>query len=302
MTPEAQHMLRAAAGLDAPLFQPRHRLTAGTGALRRPIAAAAATGRSERAGGGAGGPAGMPVATRAARRMMRTQFGDGLCRRAGTIDTSRRCTPQSTTGTSRLSVLAPDRAWPPGTMRAPRPRPPAQALTEAAGIEIPRADFVIKVLAVYLLVLVPLNWLVFWLMGRVEWAWIAAPIIALVGAGRGHPPGAARHRLRPQPHRDRRARSAGRLRAGPPDALHGALYLALEHYTLGFDEPVVAGPAVPRRQARDDSPSTIATYTDVRFRRDKETSLTRRQGLVELDRHGPQRADAPLGDPRSPSR
>ena len=33
-------------------------------------------------------------------------------------------------------------------------------------------------LAIYLLVLVPLNWLVFWLIGKVEWAWIAAPLIA----------------------------------------------------------------------------------------------------------------------------
>ncbi|HMC10088.1 MAG TPA: hypothetical protein VKH44_02315, partial [Pirellulaceae bacterium] len=58
-----------------------------------------------------------------------------------------------------------------------------EILTAAAGIEIPSADFVIKVLGLYLLVLVPLNWLVFWLIGKVEWAWIAAPLIALVGAG-----------------------------------------------------------------------------------------------------------------------
>ncbi len=57
-----------------------------------------------------------------------------------------------------------------------------QSLLEAAGVKIPRADFVFKVLAVYLTVLVPLNWLVFWLLGRVEWAWFAAPIIAVVGA------------------------------------------------------------------------------------------------------------------------
>jgi hypothetical protein len=56
------------------------------------------------------------------------------------------------------------------------------ALEEAAKIEIPKADFVLKVLAVYLVVLVPLNWLIFWLLGRVEWAWAAAPVIAMVGA------------------------------------------------------------------------------------------------------------------------
>ena len=57
------------------------------------------------------------------------------------------------------------------------------ALTEAAGIQIPRGEFVLQVLGVYLLVLVPLNWLFFWLLGRVEWAWVAAPIIAVLGAG-----------------------------------------------------------------------------------------------------------------------
>ena len=34
----------------------------------------------------------------------------------------------------------------------------------------------------YLLVLVPINWSVFRLCGRVEWAWAAAPVIAIVGA------------------------------------------------------------------------------------------------------------------------
>ncbi len=57
------------------------------------------------------------------------------------------------------------------------------ALKQAAGITIPHRDFVLKVLAGYLLVLVPLNWLVFRLLGRVEWAWVAAPVIAIVCAG-----------------------------------------------------------------------------------------------------------------------
>jgi hypothetical protein len=55
------------------------------------------------------------------------------------------------------------------------------SLVEAAGIVIPKAGFVIWVLVLYLVVLVPLNWLVFWALGRVEWAWIAAPIIAIGG-------------------------------------------------------------------------------------------------------------------------
>lgn len=56
------------------------------------------------------------------------------------------------------------------------------ALRKAAGISIPKARFVFSVLAIYLLVLVPVNWTVFRLMGRVEWAWVAAPVIALIGA------------------------------------------------------------------------------------------------------------------------
>ena len=55
-------------------------------------------------------------------------------------------------------------------------------LQEAAGITPPSGNFVLKLLAGYLLVLVPLNWAVFWFFGKVEYAWIAAPIIAVIGA------------------------------------------------------------------------------------------------------------------------
>lgn len=57
-----------------------------------------------------------------------------------------------------------------------------ECLREAAGISIPSGNFVLRVTAGYLLVLVPLNWFIFWMIGRVEWAWIAAPIIAVIGA------------------------------------------------------------------------------------------------------------------------
>jgi hypothetical protein len=56
------------------------------------------------------------------------------------------------------------------------------ALKDAAGITIPKAGFVFRVLAAYLVVLVPINWLVFRMMRRVEWAWVAAPMIAIIGA------------------------------------------------------------------------------------------------------------------------
>jgi len=54
-----------------------------------------------------------------------------------------------------------------------------ESLREAAGIDIPDRAFVLKMLGVYLAVLVPLNWIVFRLVGRLEWAWVAAPLVAL---------------------------------------------------------------------------------------------------------------------------
>ncbi len=55
-----------------------------------------------------------------------------------------------------------------------------QVLREAAGIEVPKASFVLAVLGAYVFVLVPLNWFIFSRLGRVEWAWIAAPVVAIV--------------------------------------------------------------------------------------------------------------------------
>ena len=63
----------------------------------------------------------------------------------------------------------------------PVARAARKELTEAAQIEIPDRRFVLWMIGVYLAVLVPANWLVFRLLGRVEWAWGAAPIIAIVG-------------------------------------------------------------------------------------------------------------------------
>lgn len=55
-------------------------------------------------------------------------------------------------------------------------------LKNAAGIKPPSAGLVLKMLGVYLLVLVPVNWLLFRLIGKVEWAWFAIPFIAIAGA------------------------------------------------------------------------------------------------------------------------
>ena len=54
-----------------------------------------------------------------------------------------------------------------------------KALHEAAAISVPDESFIVKVLVGYLCVLVPANWIVFRLLGRVEWAWFAAPLIAI---------------------------------------------------------------------------------------------------------------------------
>lgn len=55
-------------------------------------------------------------------------------------------------------------------------------LREQSGISIPEASFVARSLGWYLLVLVPLNYLVFRLLGRLEWAWLAVPLIGVGGA------------------------------------------------------------------------------------------------------------------------
>ncbi len=57
-----------------------------------------------------------------------------------------------------------------------------ETLKQTAGISPPSSGFVLKMLAIYLVILVPLNWLFFRIIGRVEYAWVAVPLIALVGA------------------------------------------------------------------------------------------------------------------------
>jgi hypothetical protein len=55
-------------------------------------------------------------------------------------------------------------------------------LRERSGVSIPAPSFVLRSLGVYLIILVPLNYIVFWLLGRLEWAWLAVPVLALLGA------------------------------------------------------------------------------------------------------------------------
>jgi hypothetical protein len=56
-----------------------------------------------------------------------------------------------------------------------------ETLLVAAGVQVPGVGFVIGCLAFYLIVLVPVNWLIFHTIERVEWAWIAVPFLAIAG-------------------------------------------------------------------------------------------------------------------------
>ena len=147
-----------------------------------------------------------------------------------------------------------------------------EILTKAAGIEIPSAEFVMKVLAIYLLVLVPLNWLVFWAIGKIEWAWLAAPLIAIVGA-------AAVIRLAQLDIGFARSRTEVAVLEvqGGYERAHLTRYTALysslsSNYTLAFDESNALAAPLPAKQL-EESLLPIAQYTDVAFRRDKETAL-----------------------------
>jgi hypothetical protein len=147
-----------------------------------------------------------------------------------------------------------------------------QALTDAAGIEIPKADFVFKVLIIYLAVLVPLNWFVFWMLGRVEWAWVAAPIIALIGAG-------AVIRLAQLDIGFARSRTEIAVLEvqGGYDRAHLTRYTALytslsSSYRLGFDE--TSALALPFASPGEASQQQIASISDVQFRIDKDKSLS----------------------------
>ena len=57
-----------------------------------------------------------------------------------------------------------------------------KVLRDESGIEIPDSSLVVRSLSYYLLILVPVNYLIFRLIGRLEYAWLAVPVIAIGGA------------------------------------------------------------------------------------------------------------------------
>jgi hypothetical protein len=60
------------------------------------------------------------------------------------------------------------------------PRLARDLLEQASGISIPSSRFILRVMLAYLIVVVPLNWLVCrYLFNRREWAWFIVPLVAL---------------------------------------------------------------------------------------------------------------------------
>ncbi len=55
-------------------------------------------------------------------------------------------------------------------------------LKENAGVAIPNRDFVLKTISILILLITVVNYAVFRLLGRLEWAWFAIPIIGVMGA------------------------------------------------------------------------------------------------------------------------
>lgn len=147
-----------------------------------------------------------------------------------------------------------------------------QSLITSAGIHIPQADFVLKVMAVYLAVLVPLNALLFWGLGRLEWAWAAAPLIALAGAGAV----VRLARLDIGFSRSRTEVALLELQGGYPRGhltRYTALYSSLStRYTLAFDPPqAVAAPQRVRHRAS--SGELLQRWADLTLERDRAMTL-----------------------------
>lgn len=107
-------------------------------------------------------------------------------RDAGSLANVHKVKPTNTAPFAAPSAELIDRVDRPGGMASwnefgPVSSAAREVLVEAAGVEMPGAGFILGCLAMYLVVLVPLNWMVFHALGRVEWAWFAAPVIAVLG-------------------------------------------------------------------------------------------------------------------------
>ena len=144
-----------------------------------------------------------------------------------------------------------------------------QALTSSAGITIPKASLIATMLGVYLLVLVPLNWMIFRVFDRVEWAWFAVPLIAIGGTALV----VKMARLDIGFARSRTELAVLELQPGY-DKGHLTRYIALysslaTHYDMSFESgTALALPFALNRQGMADSMQTV------RLRRDKGSTLS----------------------------
>ncbi len=153
-------------------------------------------------------------------------------------------------------------------------------VTEAAGIEVPEASFVLWFLGIYLAVLVGFNWMFFKLVGRVEWAWGAVPVIALLG-------GVAVVRLAQVNigfDRSQTELDVIELQGEYPRA-HVTRYLALysslgTRYELRFDEPTAL--ALPAARGSGRGRAVTQGTSDVTLRRAREAGAEQNVSEVRL--------------------
>ncbi len=146
-------------------------------------------------------------------------------------------------------------------------------LQASAGVTVPDAKFVARALAAYLICLVPINWLVFRLMRRVEWAWLSAPFIAIAGA-------IAIVRMAQLDIGFVNSRTEIAVLELQPDyarahlTRYSGLYTSLSSdYEVTFDDDRAVALPFPVRDLTQDDRPFLASRHEVLFRRDKKVGL-----------------------------
>ena len=95
------------------------------------------------------------------------------------VDPEDKRQPSFSDSFSRNDIVSGVAAW---TDSSDTLRTARGVLIDEAGIEIPSSSLIAKALAYYLILLVPVNYVVFRVLGRLEFAWLAVPVIAIGGA------------------------------------------------------------------------------------------------------------------------
>lgn len=161
------------------------------------------------------------------------------------------------------------------TDSGPCPTAARNALTEAAGIKIPERSFVLRMMLIYLTALVPINWLIFRLIGRLEYAWVAAPIMAIIAA-------VAVIRFAQLDIGFARSQTEVNIveAHGGYDRAHVARYAALytslsSSYRIAFDDPSAVALPMARTSGENDSfmPRLTDTYRTVTMERETQVEL-----------------------------